>query len=590
MKAPESALAHKYLDGLKGIEIGGSAHNPFNIKECLNVDFTREKTSFTEEQLNMCGEVLNVDIVAPGDKLPFEDESLDFVLSAHSLEHFYDPIKAINEWLRVVKEGGFIFTIFPHKERTFDRDRPRTTFEELMDRFNSPPDLPQRSQDGHHTVWITEDALEFCKKMDLDVVEYQDFDDKVGNGFTFVIKKSASKTSILPRVLVFSLDLPTMACAQLRLRLPFARLKSDFDFVWMTGIHDVDIKLLESADLVIIQRFFPAANTDVLMECIYASGKPVVYELDDLLFDVPPENPHYNFTQARKHLFTNALSRVNAVVVTTNRLAEQVRQYANEAYVLHNLVDPDLFHGSVPAAKEFVTIGLAGSTTHDADFALLDEALEKVIEKYHGKVLLIFMGTLPKRWTDRVAVELHSFEPDYEVYASRISALGLDIALVPLLNNSFNQVKSNIKWLEYSACGIAGIYSNTEPYCSVRNHETGILVENSTEAWFDAICDLIDNPDKRMGLATAAQGEVLRDWNMQKHAKLYSEIYLKILREYPAKKDASKTIDPATWNEAEYLRCNPDVADAVKRGVFPSGLVHYVSYGRLENRVGVSDN
>ena len=29
---PESNLAHKYLDGLEGIEIGWSAHNPFGRK------------------------------------------------------------------------------------------------------------------------------------------------------------------------------------------------------------------------------------------------------------------------------------------------------------------------------------------------------------------------------------------------------------------------------------------------------------------------------------------------------------------------------------------------------------------------------
>ena len=37
MKFRESAIAHKYLDGLKGIEIGGSAHNPFGL-DTINVD------------------------------------------------------------------------------------------------------------------------------------------------------------------------------------------------------------------------------------------------------------------------------------------------------------------------------------------------------------------------------------------------------------------------------------------------------------------------------------------------------------------------------------------------------------------------
>jgi ubiquinone/menaquinone biosynthesis C-methylase UbiE len=48
-----------------------------------------------------------VDIVAPGDKLPFANNSLDYVLSSHVLEHFWDPIKTIKEWLRVVRPGKF---------------------------------------------------------------------------------------------------------------------------------------------------------------------------------------------------------------------------------------------------------------------------------------------------------------------------------------------------------------------------------------------------------------------------------------------------------------------------------------------------
>ena len=39
MKFKESLLAHRLLDGLEGIEVGGSAHNAFGLKT-RNVDFT----------------------------------------------------------------------------------------------------------------------------------------------------------------------------------------------------------------------------------------------------------------------------------------------------------------------------------------------------------------------------------------------------------------------------------------------------------------------------------------------------------------------------------------------------------------------
>jgi hypothetical protein len=38
------------------------------------------------------------------------------------------------------------------------------------------------------------------------------------------------------------------------------------------------------------------------------------------------------------------------------------------------------------------------------------------------------------------------------------------------------------------------------------------------------------------------------------------------------------------FNEREYLRCNPDVAQAIRRGQMQSGAIQYQGYGRREGR------
>jgi SAM-dependent methyltransferase len=190
----DSAVAHRFLDGLAGIEVGGSAHNPFHIAGCLNVDYTDQATVFTAEQVRIYGEAARVDVVSQGDDLPFPDMSLDYVLSSHVLEHFYDPVGAIREWLRVVRPGGYVFMVVPHRDRTFDRDRSLTSVEELLGRHSpngaadgSDDDTAQR--DAHHSVWTTQTFLDFCTALDLRVVYVDDVDDKVGNGFTVVIQR-----------------------------------------------------------------------------------------------------------------------------------------------------------------------------------------------------------------------------------------------------------------------------------------------------------------------------------------------------------------------------------------------------------------
>lgn len=191
-KFKESQLAHRYLDGLRGIEIGGSAHNQFGL-QTLNIDNSPE-TVYKAEERSLCGTELKIDVISEGDELPLATSSVDFVLTSHVLEHFLDPIKALKEWYRVVKNGGYLLAVVPHKERTFDKDRPRTPLAELIARHKAH--LPRPVENKHFSVWIAEDIAELVNWLGWRILEVQDPDDKVGNGFTIVVK--VQKEDIAP--------------------------------------------------------------------------------------------------------------------------------------------------------------------------------------------------------------------------------------------------------------------------------------------------------------------------------------------------------------------------------------------------------
>ena len=142
----------------------------------------------------MCGETLPVDIVASGDAIPVPDASQDFIVSSHVIEHFFDPIAALKEWMRIVRPGGYIFMIVPHPERTPDKGREYTTLNELIDRHDGRaqyPDSVTQAKQPHYSVWAVPQFLELCAYLKLNVVDTQEVDDKVGNGFTIVIRKEA---------------------------------------------------------------------------------------------------------------------------------------------------------------------------------------------------------------------------------------------------------------------------------------------------------------------------------------------------------------------------------------------------------------
>ncbi len=64
-----------------------------------------------------------------------QSSSYDFVLSSHMLEHSANPLKALAEWVRVLKVEGILVLALPHRDGTFDHRRPVTTLSHLIEDF-----------------------------------------------------------------------------------------------------------------------------------------------------------------------------------------------------------------------------------------------------------------------------------------------------------------------------------------------------------------------------------------------------------------------------------------------------------------------
>ncbi len=189
MKYAPPKFVRKYCKGL-GVEIGGAAHQDYGIK-AINidrVDHTSEDDVYAKAQIQLAGHVKKVDIIANGDNIPLNDNSVNFVFSSHVIEHFYDPVSAINEWLRIIKPNGYIVMVVPHKERTFDSKKPCTTLEEFKTR-HSNYDKNIEYPDDHYSIWTTETFLDFAKNFNYNVIYYVDEVNPQRNSFGIVIKK-----------------------------------------------------------------------------------------------------------------------------------------------------------------------------------------------------------------------------------------------------------------------------------------------------------------------------------------------------------------------------------------------------------------
>lgn len=61
-----------------------------------------------------------------------QHDSLDFIISAHVIEHLYDPMRAMREAIRRLKPGGIFLLAVPEMTQTWDRRRPPTPLAHLI--------------------------------------------------------------------------------------------------------------------------------------------------------------------------------------------------------------------------------------------------------------------------------------------------------------------------------------------------------------------------------------------------------------------------------------------------------------------------
>lgn len=123
-----------------GLEIGGPSQTGNIIYENAtvldNVIFSNNTvwSSHTNEYKyyeNKIGKVFINDAT----EINISSDIYDFVFASHTLEHIANPLRAIEEWLRVVKTDGFIILVLPEKSCCFDHNRQVSSFARILKQY-----------------------------------------------------------------------------------------------------------------------------------------------------------------------------------------------------------------------------------------------------------------------------------------------------------------------------------------------------------------------------------------------------------------------------------------------------------------------
>ena len=345
------------------------------------------------------------------------------------------------------------------------------------------------------------------------------------------------------------LNKDNLGCGFYRMLLPASKIKD-------MGLSEVEVNMawdweqVKWADIIILQR---ASDTQAYesIDKAHAMGKKVVYEIDDLLYGI---NPGSNAWKAWNPIGENLgralkiMGMCDAVTVTTKRLANEYYMYNKNVKVIPNYLDADLWNqpknwtptdwDAYYKKKHDDTIRIcwSGASSHRLDLELISDIMTRIC-KNHPNVQFTLFGFRPQDVFPRIPLRnvpcphcgaegqlvLEKGVPLLE-YPAKLRSLAADIGIVPVVENSFSEGKSDLKVKEYSACSIPMVASNIKPYSeSVKHGVFGYLATTGKE-WYDYLEMLINDKKLREQMGKAAR-RWYQDNTIDKHIHEWLNVY-----------------------------------------------------------------
>jgi len=251
-----------------------------------------------------------------------------------------------------------------------------------------------------------------------------------------------------------------------------------FDPRWYMGVKCIKVQRQASND----QKSFISYLKSIQAEC----GFKLIYEVDDVVFreDIPNYNK-FKFAFDTDEIRQNCIDIINMcdeVVVTCDYMRKlyQTRTGKKEITVVPNFVpyhwmghifNRQIVWNNYDKHKKKPRVLYTGSGAHyDVDnknggiddFSHVLDAVRQTVDKYQW----VFVGSFPPPLLPLIQQGKLEFHPwqTLNKYPRFIASLEAQVMIAPLQDNSFNNSKSDIKFIEACVLGLPCFVQDMETY------------------------------------------------------------------------------------------------------------------------------
>lgn len=282
-------------------------------------------------------------------------------------------------------------------------------------------------------------------------------------------------------------------------------------------------------------------SAEVVRRC-HRNGCRVILDIDDY-WNLPSDHGMYKYRPSFFEINTvEAIESVDLVTTTTKFFAKIIKPFNKNIQVLPNCIDKKQEQWTTPKVKsDNVRFGWVGGVWHLQDIALMEDSISYL---YNDRTIVDYNICLGG-WNDNqeyrqiemiMAARGRSGQRYIRINGMDHNHYGqiydyLDVVMIPLRNNMFNNCKSPLKLIEAGAKGCAAIASNIHPYNQFPDN-TYHKIEgyDNKKGWYKAIKLLNNNERMREDLANNLKEYCDKEFDAKEWALTRYQTYLDLIK------------------------------------------------------------